>query len=55
MSKPANSSAVTTSANGYRLPSDATLQHASKLAIVEDRPIMLDIGPDLSTKRCLLA
>ena len=42
MSKPSNSSAVTTSANGYRLPSDATLQHASKLAIVEDRPIMLD-------------
>lgn len=42
MSKPANSTAVTTSANGYRLPSDATLQHASKLAIVEDRPIMLD-------------
>jgi hypothetical protein len=27
---------------GYRLPSDATLQHAAKLAIVEDRPIMLD-------------
>ena len=42
MSKPSNSTAVTTSANGYRLPSDATLQHASKLAIVEDRPIMLD-------------
>jgi len=42
MSKPATSTAVTTTENGYRLPSDATLQHASKLAIVEDRPIMLD-------------
>ena len=26
----------------YRLPSDTTLQHASKLAIVDDKPIMLD-------------
>jgi hypothetical protein len=26
----------------YRLPSDVTLQHASKLSIVEDKPIMLD-------------
>ena len=34
---------VTTSNNTiYRLPSDVTLQHASKLAIVEDKPIMLD-------------
>jgi len=27
---------------GYRLPENTTLQHASKLAIVEDKPIMLD-------------
>jgi len=26
----------------YRLPSDVTLKHASRLAIVEDKPIMLD-------------
>ena len=26
----------------YRLPSNLTLQHCAKLAIVEDRPIMLD-------------
>lgn len=26
----------------YRLPSDTTLQHAAKLAIVEDKPILLD-------------
>ena len=44
MSKPntATTAATNTTENGYRLPSDATLQHASKLAIVEDRPIMLD-------------
>jgi len=35
-------SALTTTDTGYRLPSDGTLQHAAKLAIVEDRPIMLD-------------
>lgn len=27
---------------GYRLPENTTLQHAAKLAIVEDKPIMLD-------------
>ena len=26
----------------YALPSDITLKHASKLSIVEDKPIMLD-------------
>jgi hypothetical protein len=26
----------------YRLPSNATIQHAMKMAIVEDKPIMLD-------------
>ena len=26
-------------ASNYRLPSDVTLQHASKLAIVEDKPV----------------
>jgi hypothetical protein len=41
MSKPSTSTEVAKE-SGYRLPSDATLQHASKLAIVEDRPIMLD-------------
>jgi hypothetical protein len=27
---------------GYRLPDNTTMQHAIKLAIVEDKPIMLD-------------
>lgn len=28
--------------NGYRLPEAATLIHAAKLAIIEDKPILLD-------------
>ena len=28
--------------NNYKLPSQTTLQHTLKLAIVEDRPIMMD-------------
>jgi len=31
-----------TTPNGYRLPENNTLQHAVKLSIVEDKPIMLD-------------
>lgn len=30
------------SATNYRMPSNLSLQHASKLSIVEDKPIMLD-------------
>ena len=29
-------------ASGYRLPEMTTLQHAAKLSIIEDKPIMLD-------------
>jgi len=31
-----------TNANGYRLPEHTTMQHATKLAIVEDKPILMD-------------
>ena len=34
------------SETNIRLPSNNTLQHASKIAIVEDRPIMLDYWTD---------
>ena len=37
-----DSHSVTANNSTYRLPSDTSLQHASKLAIVEDKPIMLD-------------
>jgi len=30
------------SSNNIRLPENNTLQHATKLAIVEDKPVMLD-------------
>ena len=57
----ASSSAVTSSAatssaaaSNYRLPSDVTLQHASKLAIVEDKPIMLDYWTASVDKKALV-
>ena len=35
----------------YRLPSDVTLKHATKLSIVEDKPIMMDYWtPSLDKK-----
>ena len=35
----------------YRLPSDGTLKHAAKLAIVDDKPILLDYwAPSLDKK-----
>ena len=38
----------------YRLPSDSTLQHCTKLAIVEDKPIMLDYWTDSCDKEVLI-
>ena len=32
----------TSEKKGYRLPNNTTMQHASKLAIVNDKPIMMD-------------
>jgi len=32
----------TSSQTNYRLPSDITLKHACKIAIVEDKPIIMD-------------
>jgi hypothetical protein len=40
--KPTSATAAVTTPNGYRLPENATLQHAAKLSIVEDKPIMMD-------------
>ena len=44
---------VTTS-NGYRLPDNTTLQHATKLAIVEDKPIMMDYWANSLDKSVLI-
>jgi hypothetical protein len=46
----ASGGAVTTETN-YRLPTETTMKHAMKLAIVEDRPIMMDYwAPSLDKK-----
>jgi hypothetical protein len=38
----------------YRLPSDITLKHAAKLAVVEDKPIMLDYWSASLDKKALV-
>jgi len=38
----------------YRLPSDATLQNATKLSIVEDKPVMFDYWTDSLDKKALI-
>jgi hypothetical protein len=38
----------------YRLPSDTTLKHASKISIVEDKPIMLDYWTFSLDKKALV-
>lgn len=38
----------------YRLPSDITLKHASKLSIVDDKPIMLDYWSASLDKKALI-
>ena len=40
--------------NSYKLPSNQTLQHVSKIAIVEDKPIMLDYWTDSCDKNVLI-
>ena len=46
-------SAVTSESN-YRLPIDATLKHAAKLSIVEDKPIMMDYWTLSLDKKALI-
>jgi len=45
---------VSTTNSGIRLPANATLEHAIKLAINEDRPIMLDYWKDSIEKTVLI-
>ena len=47
-------SAAAAAPNGYRLPENTTLQHAAKLAIVEDKPIMLDYWTNSLDKTVLI-
>jgi hypothetical protein len=43
-----------TEVSNYRLPSDVTLRHAAKLAIVEDKPIMMDYWSVSLDKKALV-
>ena len=40
--------------DGYRLPDNKTLQHAAKLSIVEDKPIMFDYWTNSLEKTVLI-
>lgn len=40
--------------NNYRLPDSVTLQHVTKLAIVEDKPIMMDYWTSSLEKTSLI-
>ena len=46
--------AATTTDNGYRLPEVSTLLHATKLAIVEDKPILMDYWTSSIEKTALI-
>jgi hypothetical protein len=52
MDKPTSTTPVTS--NGYRLPENNTLQHAAKLAIVEDKPVMMDYWTSSIDKSILI-
>ena len=43
-----------TTPNGYRLPETTTLQHAIKLSIVEDKPVMMDYWTNSLDKSVLI-
>ena len=42
------------SSSRYRLPSNSTMQHAAKFAIMDDRPIMLDYWADSLDKEIII-
>lgn len=41
-------------ANGYRLPESSTLTQCAKLAIVEDKPIMMDYWANSIEKKAII-
>lgn len=54
MSKPSAQPVVATTQSGHRLPEISTLQHAAKLSIVEDKPIMMDYWTSSLDKSVLI-
>ena len=49
-----NETTTTTASSNYRLPSNLTMQHITKLSIVNDKPIMLDYWTDSLDKQVLI-
>ena len=41
-------------ASNYRVPSSTTMEHACKIAVVEDKPIMLDYWTSSLDKKALI-
>ena len=52
--KDSSESTTPTQPSGYRLPENNTLQHAAKLAIVEDKPVMMDYWTNSLDKSVLI-
>ena len=53
-SSPAAPKSNTNTESNYRLPSDVTMKHAAKLAIVDDKPIMMDYWTASLDKKALI-
>ena len=51
---PVATSTAVPSTNGYRLPENTTLQNATRLSIVEDKPIMMDYWTNSLDKTALI-
>lgn len=49
-----NSNTQKETSSGYRLPDNKTLQHATKLSIIEDKPIMMDYWTNSLEKSVLI-
>ena len=47
-------SSVSEDSNSTKLPSDSCLKHASKLAVVDDKPVMFDYWLDSLEKKCFI-
>ena len=54
MSEQVKTSPKTDSSFNYRLPTDITMKHASKISIVDDKPIMMDYWTVSLDKKALI-
>jgi hypothetical protein len=51
---PPTPTTTTKETSNYKLPSEATMKYAAKLAIVDDKPIMLDYWTSSLDKKALI-